>query len=422
MDAALTLKPAISQTERLIFLDWVRIIAFAMLVFYHVGMYYVTWEFHIKSPHANNLLEPWMRLSSPWRMDLLFLVSGAATSFMLLRQGASGALLQQRARRLLIPLLFGMLVIVPPQSWLEVTQKLGYGGGYFDFMRLYLSGYKGFCFTPGRCLILPTWNHLWFLPYLFGYTLLLWCWLRWQPKLPDQLAAWFDTNVKSGLLLLLPILFLTLTRLLLRDQFPVTYALVDDWFSHSQYFAMFLLGAALARTQLVWPRMAQLRWMALLVALLAWGLLVQAQWLAQVANVPMRAISPVIYCVQQWCAIVAALGFAQTCLNQDSTARRYLTEAVFPVYILHQTLIILLAHGLAPLKLDVALEGGLIVLLTFMLSLAAFEAVRQVRWMRPLFGLQETRRVQLVNAPNPNGSPGLPRDPAQRSVEKAAKD
>jgi glucans biosynthesis protein C len=69
-------------TERVIFLDWVRIIAFGMLVFYHVGMYYVTWEFHIKSPHAGTAIEPLMRLSNPWRMDLLFLVSGATTSFM----------------------------------------------------------------------------------------------------------------------------------------------------------------------------------------------------------------------------------------------------------------------------------------------------------------------------------------------------
>jgi glucans biosynthesis protein C len=149
-----------SPADRLLFLDWVRILAFAILVFYHVGMYYVTWEFHVKSPHASPFLEPWMRMSSPWRMDLLFVVSGAATSFMLLRQGASGALVRLRARRLLIPLLFGMLVVVPPQSFLEVMQKLGYAGSYFDFTRLYLSGYQGFCFSAGRCLMLPTWNHL----------------------------------------------------------------------------------------------------------------------------------------------------------------------------------------------------------------------------------------------------------------------
>ncbi len=42
-----------------------------------------------------------------------------------------------------------------------------------------------------------------------------------------------------------------------------TRALVDDWFAHSQYLAMFLLGVLLARTPTVWTRFAQWRWPAL---------------------------------------------------------------------------------------------------------------------------------------------------------------
>ena len=133
--------------------------------------------------------------------------------------------------------------------------------------------------------------------------------------------------------------------------------------------------------------MAQWRWMALALALAAWLTLVQASWLAGEAQLPMRSIGPWAYSVQQWCAIVAALGFAQVHLNRDGPARRYLTEAVFPVYILHQTLILLLAHNFAPLALSPVLEGPLLVGLTFALSLAGFELVRSVRWLRPLFGL-----------------------------------
>ena len=395
--------PSVSQADRLFFLDWVRILAFAILVFYHVGMYYVTWEFHVKSPHASTVLEPWMRLSSPWRMDLLFVVSGAATSFMLLRQGASGALLRLRARRLLIPLLFGMLVVVPPQSWLEVMQKLGFAGSYFDFMRLYLSGYQGFCLASGRCLISPTWNHLWFLPYLFLYTVLLWLGLRRWPALLERLGTWIGGALRGAGLLVWPTLYLAVTMLLLRKTFPQNYSVWGDWFSHSQYFAMFILGAALARitdtflgasqgaspgtSVTIWWQMAQWRWMALALALAAWLTLVQAPWLARQAQLPMRSIGPWAYSVQQWCAVVAALGFAQIHLNRDGPVRRYLTQAVFPVYILHQTLILLLAYSIAPLALNPVLEGGLLVALTLMLSFAGFEVVRRVRWLRPLFGL-----------------------------------
>ena len=80
-----------SQTtsQRLYFLDWLRVIAFTMLVLYHVGRYYVTWGWHVMSPYAGTTLQPWMNLSDPWRMSLLFLVSGAATSYMVKGGGAA---------------------------------------------------------------------------------------------------------------------------------------------------------------------------------------------------------------------------------------------------------------------------------------------------------------------------------------------
>src|SRR3954454_4320036 len=97
-------------TERRIDLDWVRIAAFGLLIFYHVGMLYVSWGFQIKSGHRIPALEPVMLLLIPWRLSLLFLVSGVATRFMLGKY-TLGPLLRSRSARLLIPLVFGMLVI-----------------------------------------------------------------------------------------------------------------------------------------------------------------------------------------------------------------------------------------------------------------------------------------------------------------------
>ena len=72
-----------NPSERLFFLDWLRIIAFAAFVPYHVGMYYVTGDFHVKSPFSSKTLEPWMKLTEPWLMSLIFMISGAATALML---------------------------------------------------------------------------------------------------------------------------------------------------------------------------------------------------------------------------------------------------------------------------------------------------------------------------------------------------
>src|ERR1700744_5294856 len=102
-------------TDRRVDLDWVRIAAFGLLIFYHVGMLYVSWGFHIKSAHRITALEPLMLVLNPWRLALLFLVSGAATRFMLGKLKIT-RLLRSRSLRLLPPLVFGMLAIVRPNG------------------------------------------------------------------------------------------------------------------------------------------------------------------------------------------------------------------------------------------------------------------------------------------------------------------
>lgn len=377
---------------RLFFLDWVRILAFALLIVYHVGMYYVSWPWHVKSVGAGAALEPWMRLSAPWRMDLLFLVSGVASASMLMRRPADRAWLGDRAKRLLLPLLCGVLLIVPPQSWREVVQQHGYGGDYLEFMGLYLSGFGGFCTAPGRCLILPTWNHLWYLAYLALYTVLLWLLLRRWPGALAQAGSWLGARWHDGRtawpwLLVLPLVWLALARLVLEPRFPDTRALVDDWNAHAHFLAMFMAGALLAHQPAAWSRFAAWRWPALCMALAAWAVLVfNSPPLGEPAGLP-GPVRALLYVLQEWCAIVAALGFAARHLDRDSRWRRYLGDAVFPVYLLHQTLIILLAWAAAPLQLAPLAEGPLLALCTLALGLAGYEVLRRVPRLRPWFGL-----------------------------------
>lgn len=370
--------------QRLYFLDWLRIIAFGLLVPYHVGMYYVRWDFHVKSPFAGPGLEPWMMLSSPWRLCLLFIVSGAATSFMLAR-GASGALLRSRTRRLLLPLVCGMVLIVPPQSYFEVVQKYAYAGSYLDFLGLYFSGYKGFCASAGHCLILPTWNHLWFLPYLWVYTLVLWSLLKLRPNALDALARVANRALQGAWLILLPIAAIIVVRLALYARFPTTHAFFGDWFAHAMYAGMFVAGAVFARLPGIWTRLADWRWPAFLAAFACWA----GGW-ALMASLGAQFPSPVrlvMYASFQWTALVAAIGFARRHLNADHRWRQQLTEAVFPVYIFHQTWIILLSQALLPLRWLPAVEGPVLTAATFALSWASYEAVRRVGWLRPWFGL-----------------------------------
>jgi len=373
-------------------LDWVRIFAFGLLVLYHVGMYYVGWDWHIKSPHAGPALEPLMLLSSPWRLSLLFLVSGAATAFLLARRPAG--FLGSRTLRLLLPLIFGMYVIVPPQAYYEVVEKLpgGYHAGYLVFYKLYLTGYGGFC-RGDDCLALPTWNHLWFVAYLWVYTMLLWALVRSFPRTVDKATALAARVLAGPWALLLPIALLAAVRLALVGRFESTHALVDDWYNHAQYGIVFALGFLLARADGFWRSLQRLRWVSLATALAGYAFIVwyfYASGYGDATPPPdaLRMLQRTVWAIDQWCSIAAILGFAYRFRESDSRALRYLVPAVFPVYILHQTVIILIAWQLRPFGIAPGPEGALLVVATFAVCFGAYEIIRRVRWLRPLFGLK----------------------------------
>ncbi|MRV74307.1 acyltransferase family protein [Duganella sp. FT92W] len=385
--------------QRLYFLDWIRIAAFFLLVLYHTGMYYVTWDWHVKSPHASDTIEALMMLSSPWRMSLLFLVSGVAAAFLLNKAGA-GAFVRQRSFRLLVPLLFGMFVIVPPQPYFEVVEKVAYQGSYLDFMKLYVQAYHGFC-RGTDCLDLPTWNHLWFLPYLWVYCLLLAALVavlgraRWQ-----QLGTVVANALSGWKLVLLPVAVLAIGRLALLTRYPHTHNLVVDWHNHATYVPIFLLGALVAFNAAFWQRVDDIRFAALGTALAGWAILVSYYAITdhmQPEQIGLwRDAQRVLYALVQWSAILAVCGFGHRHLQFDSAKRRYLTQAVFPVYILHQTLIVVFSQMLKPANHAPALEGFMLVVLTLSASFGIFEVVRRVGVLRPLFGLEYAKRLRAT--------------------------
>jgi hypothetical protein len=233
--------------------------------------------------------------------------------------------------------------------------------------------------------------------YLWAYTVALWLLLRIAPRVMERAGARLDALLASGpAVLLLPALWLAVARLLLAGRFGSTHALVDDWYNHAQYFPVFLLGFLVARGEATWAAVERARWPALWLWLGSWGVIACYFRIYAEADPP-QALRPAVrglWGLDQWCAIVAILGFARRLAPGDSPALRYLSQAVFPVYILHQTIIVVLAWHLRPLALPPPLEGLLLVALTLVLAFAGYELVRRVPLLRPLFGLRPRDGVE----------------------------
>ncbi|MBR0715460.1 acyltransferase family protein [Bradyrhizobium liaoningense] len=378
-------------SERRIDLDWVRILAFGLLIFYHVGMLYVSWGFHIKSVHRLTWLEPLMLVLNPWRLSLLFLVSGVATRFML-RKYRLAAFVRSRSARLLIPLVFGMLVIVPPQSYLQIVEALGYPAGFADFYtRHYLAFGSQFC--PNPCIVLPTWNHLWFVVYLWVYTTalvgVLWLW----PALADRLGLRLGALLTGPGVLILPCLLFVAWRLFLYPAFPSTHALFGDWYNHADYATALLIGFLLASEDGIWRDIERQRWIALATAALLFVVFILVRGGLFAPSQMLRWFASSAYGCYQWLAMVAVLGFARRHFMADGPVRRYLTDAILPYYIVHQTAIIVIAHALGDSGLSAGSEASIVIAGTALTCVVTYEVVRRIAWLRPLFGLRlEPRR------------------------------
>ena len=397
-------------------IDALRVFAFALLILYHAsGVFEVGSDFHIVSTYQYDWIE-WVRIVvNRWRMPLLFAISGIAIG---LFQPTRGPLrfAGNRTWRLLLPLVFGMLFIVPIQSYCEAVRNGAVPTGFGHFMQRYLQlkpwpngGWTGASHGV-------TWNHLWYLAYLWLYTLVL---LALLPVLESgigkRVQAWLASRSLAWMILLPTTLFFGYLQFLM-PRFPETHALVGDWYLHAEYSSVFLFGYLMSRQQDFWERVGRWRWKTLPVALLGItvelglravgrGLLLPDDVPEWLTALPWGGIEHAGRALYMWAALLAIFGWGVTWLNRPFRWLPYATEAVYPWYILHQSLIVLLAYWLIPLKLGGGVESALVVGGTIAGCLLLHEfVIRRVGFLRPLFGLKRKRNSNLAHTAMPPAS------------------
>jgi glucans biosynthesis protein C len=382
-------------------IDALRAIAFSFLILYHLAMLYVhEWGWHLKSSYTTEALQVPMLFMNRWRMDLIFLISGIATAF-LMRGMGTGEFVKRRLWRLLLPLLFGMAVVVPIQPYCQGVANGLVEPGFGQFLMRYYTGYP----WPPKAFdgweYGFTWNHLWYLAYLFCYTMILAAIRPLLESRAGQAAKASFTGLTGWRLLLYPAIPLVFFTLALGWRFPSTHDLINDWYYHTIYFTMMLYGWWLASSDAVWTELAGLRKRALGAALAAFAfyfLLVKIQ-----GENPPFALAVAIWIsrnVYIWLALAAILGWGHALLNRPMRWLPFATEAVYPWYILHQSLIVLIAYWLVPLKLGAVVEPMLVFAGTIGgCWLLHVGVIRRVGWLRACFGMKPVAGRKEAIAP-----------------------
>ena len=401
-------------------IDALRVLLFGSLILYHVGMLYVfDWDWHIKSSYASTWLQVPMLLINRWRMPLLFVISGVAVSFLQRKLGGP-ALLSNRTRRILVPLLFGMAVIVPIQPYVEAVTKHVVEPGLGAFLVRYftLQPWPKDAFAGAQPGI--TWNHLWYLAYVWVYSLVL---IAMTPLLCSRGGRWMRERVvglRGGWLLLLPALPKAIALMTLGDAFPGTNALTDDWYQHALYFWYFLFGWWIATDTGLWTAIRALRKTALRLAIIncvAYLLIIQVL-LTDDSPSWMLFGTRLLSGLNTWLWILTVLGWSATLLDRPFRWLPYATEAVLPWYVLHQSLIVAVAYVLVPLKIGAVGEPIVVIAATVIGCGVLHEfVIRRSRKMRFLFGLKPMVASPIVDRVGHDSA-----SPARASLNRFGRD
>lgn len=384
--------------DRLYELDGLRVSLFGLLILYHTGMLYVAdWGWHYKSQYQSEALANLMLWSNQWRMSLLFFISGAALALFLPRNTNSRAI-GKRLGQLLLPLIFGMLVVVVPQVYIEAKSKqIIEGLNYWQFWYAYLDQ-QSEAFSNHKTLgnMHLTWNHLWYLPYLFVYSLIF---ALIYPLLShpgvQPLRRWSSTRLTLTNIALLPIAGFYLNGALLYANNPVTHNLVDDWFNHGRSFLSFALGFALVQLPALWRSIKSIRWHLVFSGILTFSYALYSFHGGELGKgVIAQEINGLLWSANSWLWILCVVAWGQHWFSSGSALIRHLNSSIFCVYILHQTLIIVFAYWLAPFHLGGILEPIAVIALVFLGCWGLYELIKRIPGLRVLFGINIRAQVR----------------------------
>jgi hypothetical protein len=320
-------------------------------------------------------------------MPLLLFISGAGT-YMALGKRTPKQFAGERFRKLFIPLLFGMFVVVPPQIYFEYYDR------YSNYWEFYKTVFE-FRPYPGGSF---SWHHLWFVLYLLVYSLIL---LPFLVFIRSERSANFRAKARRWLstapgMLLIPAMFIFLTQIILRPFFPDELHNMTDLAFIVFYGCFFFFGVIFYSDQVLWESVGRNRNRLLIAAILIfipfysvflhWHKVIVLPFSGEDTLDLVFDISSIFL---SWFTLITVIGFGQHYLNKPHPVLAYTNEGLYPFYILHQTVIIWLGFYICQLDWSIAAKFWVVSLLTLMLCVAFFFLIiRPFNVMRLFFGVK----------------------------------
>ncbi len=360
----------------------------------HCARFFNYSGWHIKNNQLSYGFSIFVSLVDQWVMPLFFILAAMSAWYALTRLSGSQYLLR-RVKRLLVPLLFGVLVIIPPQYFIQDVSGGQSSGSFLEYLPWY---YKH--------VVHRLWNgdlaHLWFLEKLFLFTILflpIFMALRHHRlnNLIEKSVIFFQ---KPAAIFLFTIPLAAAETIAAAEKNTFIGRLWGGW-SLLTYAVLFGLGYILAMDPRFRSAMERQRLPALVIAVLT-ALAGLAWFLSQNASI---AFPPILRAISSWSWLVAILGYGSKYLTHSTSLLSYTSPAVLPLYILHQTVIVMIGYGISDWEMDPAIKYLLLSMVSFIIMIGIYHfAIKQVNVLRVLFGMRPNAPSRHVLTPE---SPGI---------------
>lgn len=372
------------QQERLFFIDWLRFIAVIILIFFHTGLIFASQSnFHIKNNELSPLIEHFISFIHGWRLSLLFFISGVGTSIALGFRSKS-TYIKERLQRLLIPLIFGILVIVPPQIYFE---RLSQGFGYDSFSSFYIESFSTGLYPYGNL----SWHHLWFVAYLLIYSILS---IPIFKLMNHRTAFWFDGLMYNGGIIFWGIP-MAIIPAILKPHSSGVQNIVDDLAMFFFYWLVFCGGFAVNQKR-YWSffegRIVPLLTGAILLTVIA-GFL-KASFSGIGKNEVWYSACNFLSVFASWLWLLFFIALGKEYLNVPGKFLPFLNESVYPVYILHQTVIISIGYFIVQQSWTISVKFFTISFMSIIICGVLFGLIRMNKVTRLVFGIRNKFSVK----------------------------
>lgn len=381
-----------STNERRYDIDWLRVLAMLSIFFFHCARFFDNDFWHVKNNRLDFGMSVFVGVVGQWIMPLFFVLS-AISAYHALTRRTNGQYMGERFQRLVVPLLGGILVLIPPQVYIERVTHSQFVGSFVTFLPHYFDGLYGF---GGNFAWMGL--HLWYLEALFVFSLL---------TLP--LFRYLRKDAAQGLVSKAAVLFKAPGAILL---FAVPVAIAElianlqpegigrrdfgGW-SLLAYLVFFVVGYWVGSNQQFKQSIEEQRIVALTVAVVT--TVAGFFWLTSGYS-SRTCLFSFLRALNSWSWLVAILGFGSRYLSFGNERLKYANEAVLPFYILHQTVIVVVGFYIASWDVSVIVKYLILSSASFLVIVGLYELlIKRVQVLRFIFGMKpRTGSTERVSA------------------------